>query len=137
MNSPARESLPLHQMNPLLTSENSLGTLGITIGFPAVCYAGAFLCNDIAGCPVPSLLHPSSFSLESFKQEIGWPKNGIWGVGSWEVTAWTLAYYFLSLVLQVVLPGDKVQGTVLRDGGRLDYKFNGTFSRLEVTSLTC
>ena len=34
----------------------------------------------------------------------------------------------LSLVLQRVLPGERVQGTVLRDGGRLGYKFNGITS---------
>lgn len=36
-----------------------------------------------------------------------------------------LAYYALSLVLQTVLPGEVVEGTELRSGGRLKYKFNG------------
>lgn len=44
---------------------------------------------------------------------------------STKVTAWVLGYYFLSLVLQVVLPGVVTEGVELSSGGRLKYKFNG------------
>jgi hypothetical protein len=94
-------------------------------GLPIIVYLTALACNDISGCPAPSLLHPSTFRLDNFKAEIGWPKEGIWGLGSWYVTGWVLAYYFLSVVLQAVLPGQQVPGVKLRSGGRLHYKFNG------------
>lgn len=85
----------------------------------------AFVCNDISGCPIPSALHPRSIEVATVKQEIGWPKDGISGLGSTKVTAWVLGYYFLSLVLQTVLPGVESEGVELQSGGRLKYKFNG------------
>lgn len=74
---------------------------------------------------MPSVLHPSTLTIAKLKQETGWPKNGVLGLGSFEVTGYVLAYYFLSLVLQTVLPGTETEGTVLTTGGRLKYKFNG------------
>ena len=41
---------------------------------------------------------------------------------------WVLSYYFLSLVLYTALPGVEVEGTELRLGGKLKYKFNGKIS---------
>lgn len=64
-------------------------------------------------------------SLETLKAEAGWPADGIWGLGSWDAMAWTLAYYILNLVLFRLLPGQEVEGTELESGGRLKYKFNG------------
>ena len=40
---------------------------------------------------------------------------------------WSLGYYFLSLALYRFLPGQEVEGTELRSGGRLMYRFNGMF----------
>lgn len=88
-----------------------------------MCYLATFLCNDISGCPVPSVLHPSSLNLESLKQDVGWP--GVTGLASLEATAWLLAYYLLSLALQVVLPAQEVEGVELSTGGKLKYQFNG------------
>ena len=59
------------------------------------------------------------------KTEVGWPENGVWGLASWRVTGWTIAYYLFSAVLHRVLPGTHAEGTPLSDGGRLKYKFNG------------
>ena len=88
-----------------------------------VCYLAAFFCNDVSGCPVPSALSPSTLTVAKLKEETGWP--GIQGLASVKVTAWTLGYYFLSLVLQVVLPGVEAEGVELQAGGKLKYKFNG------------
>lgn len=88
-------------------------------------YCFAFFCNDVSGCPAPSLLHPSTLSLEKLKQEIGWPEGGISALYDTQVTLWVLAYYFLSLVMQIFLPGQEVEGVVLACGGRHKYKFNG------------
>jgi len=64
-------------------------------------------------------------TLTKLKQETGWPKDGILGLGSVQVTAIVLGYYFLSLCLQTILPGEEVEGVKLSSGGRLKYKFNG------------
>lgn len=62
---------------------------------------------------------------------MGWPKDGILGLGSFKVTGGVLAYYLLSLCLQAILPGEEVEGVRLRSGGRLRYKFNG-MTRLRI-----
>ncbi|KAH0541339.1 hypothetical protein FGG08_004177 [Glutinoglossum americanum] len=105
-----------------------IGAAGITLGLPLACFLATFVCNDISGCPVPSVLHPSTLTLEKLKQEVGWPENGIWGLASYEVTGWLLGYYLLSLILQGILSGDEIEGVALRSGGRLKYKFNAFFS---------
>jgi Delta14-sterol reductase len=81
-----------------------------------------FVCNDIYGCPIPSALSPKTLTLEKIKTETGWP--GVEGLISLEATGWVLGYYFLSLVLHRVLPGEVSEGTELVSGGRLKYKFN-------------
>ena len=105
-----------------------LGAFAISFGMPLICYLAAFLCNDISGCPVPSTLHPRSLTLANLKAETGWPANGILGLASLEVTGWLLAYYFFSLILQPGLPGLEVWGSELQGGGKLRYKFNGTYN---------
>ncbi|KAI9804861.1 MAG: hypothetical protein M1825_001230 [Sarcosagium campestre] len=112
-----------------------LGVTGITIGLPLVCYLSNFLCNDISGCPVPSVLHPRSATLESLKKDTGWPENGLAGLASWKVTAWTLAFYLLSAILQPILPGTEVEGVKLKNGGKLKYKFNAFYSGLFVLTV--
>ncbi|MCJ1315851.1 erg24, C-14 sterol reductase, partial [Xylographa vitiligo] len=105
-----------------------------SFGLPLVCYLASFLCNDITGCPVPSTLHPSSLTIEKLKQETGWP--GVVGLGSFKVTGYVLAYYFLSLVLQTVLPGVESEGLKLASGGRLKYKFNAFNSAISTVAVT-
>ncbi len=105
---------------------NRLGVFGVSFGLPTVVYLMTFLCNDVAGCPVPSVLHPSSLTIEKLKEEVGWPANGIWGLASFKVTGIVLAYYLFSMILYRVLPGDEAEGTILANGGRLKYKFNST-----------
>ena len=46
------------------------------------------------------------------------------GLASWKATAALLSYYLLSLTLWRFLPGEEVEGTTLRSGGKLKYKFN-------------
>lgn len=118
---------------PLLCTQltsHSLGAFLITFGLPVVVYLSVFLCNDVTGCPVPSLLHPSTLTLEKLKTEAGWPKDGLVGLFDLKVTGWVLAYYGLSLALQLLLPGEEMQGHVLGTGGRHTYKFNAFNSTL-------
>ena len=93
-------------------------------------YSFTFLCNDVSGCPAPSLLHPSSFTLDKLKRETGWPENGFAGLLDLQTFGWVLAYYSLNLALQLLLPGKEVQGTILGTGARHKYKFNGFASAL-------
>ena len=82
----------------------------------------------MSGCPAPSLLHPSSLSLSTLKEQTNWP--GFTGLLNFKASAWMLAYYGFSILLQVFLPGKVVEGTTLRSGGKLQYKFNAFESAL-------
>lgn len=105
----------------------SLGAAAIVVGLPALLYFFTFACNDIAGCPVPSLLSPSTFTLEKFASEIGWPEDGVFGLCSWGVFGWVLVYYMLSMILWKVLPAQEVNGTKLVQHDRpLTYRLNGS-----------
>ena len=108
--------------------DDRLGAFGISFGLPILCYLSTFLCNDVAGCPVPSVLTPSTLTIDTLKREIGWPANGIWGLASWDVSAKVLGYYLFSMILHRVLPGLEVEGTELASGGKLQYKFNSQYS---------
>lgn len=110
---------------PSLT-RRSLGAAAIVFGLPVLLHAFAFACNDVAGCPVPSLLDPRNLTWETLRAETGWPENGIWDLASWEATGLVLAYYLVSLVLYRILPAQEVRGTKLKHHDRaLTYRFNG------------
>ena len=110
--------------NPSTSTDNaSPGAALISFGLPIVCYAMAFLCNDISGCPPPSLLHPSTFDLEQLKREVGW--TGWSCLLNTKAVFGVFGYYFLSLVLYAFLPAEEPSGTQLQTGGRLKYRFNG------------
>jgi len=125
-----------------------IGAALISFGLPIGCYAFAFLCNDVSGCPAPSLLSPSklftppSFSsqtpwehaLGTLAHEVGWP--GFSGLISIEAVLGTLAWYALSLLLYVLLPAQEMEGTELRSGGRLKYRMN-TFLTAATILVTC
>ena len=118
---PVASKLPAKRRLP-----RSLGAAGITFGLPVLLYFFAFACNDVSGCPAPSLLDPRAFSWEQFKSEIGWPENGVWGLYSTEVTGVVLAYYLFSLILWKVLPAQETYGTKLVQHERpLKYRLNG------------
>lgn len=102
------------------------GAFVISFFLPILCYAFTFLCNDISGCPAPSLLHPSTLDFEQLKKEVGWP--GFTGLITWNAVLGNFAYYLLSLALYAFLPAEEPEGTELRTGGRLLYRFNGKCS---------
>lgn len=104
---------------------NSFGAVGFIFGLSTLIYAFTFFCNDVSGCPAPSLLDPSTLSLDKLKEEVSWPQDGLKAFFNVRVTLWVLSYYFLSLILYVFLPGEVVEGTELACKGRLRYKFNG------------
>lgn len=120
-----------------LTGKSSIGAALISFGLPIGCYAFTFLCNDVSGCPAPSLLSPSKLftppalsyksgfqhALDTLKAETGWP--GFSGLISVEAALGTLAWYAFSLLLYIILPASEVDGVELKSGGRLKYRFNG------------
>lgn len=126
---PQRSILALQLLTALRT--NSPGATAIVFGLPVLLWVFFFACNDVTGCPVPSLLSPRTLTWDKLKSEIPWPADGLRGFVSWEATAWLLAYYFLSLLLHVALPAQEVLGTKLKESGRpLKYRFNGKSPRL-------
>ncbi|KAF5672630.1 delta14-sterol reductase [Fusarium circinatum] len=114
-----------------------IGATGIVFGLPILMQLLYLGCNDVSGCPAPALLDPKTLSWQTFKEQTPWPKEGIRGFMSWEVTGWLLAYYFLSLVLYRALPAQEVYGTKLRESGKaLKYRFN-SFSSSVVQLVAC
>ena len=109
-----------------------MGAAVLTFGLPILVYLSVFLCNDISGCPAPSLLHPRSLTLAKLKAETPWPRQGWYGLIDFQVIGWVLAYYGLSLVMQLGLPGSESTGVKLDSGGRHSYKFNSFASALLV-----
>lgn len=103
----------------------SLGAAAITFGLPMLLYLFALTCNDVAGCPVPSLLHIRSLTWERLKAETEF-ETGMRAFFSWKVTGIAVAYYVWSLLLWRVLPAREVHGTKLVHHSRpLTYRFNG------------
>jgi len=125
------------------------GAIIISFGLPLVCYIFAFLCNDVAGTPPPSLRSPSALftaptlstksgwqhGLDTLKRETGWP--GVGGLLNVEAVLGTLVWYGWSLLLYVVLPAQEVEGTELASGGRLKYRFNCARQHLTTTTAQC
>ncbi|PHH83267.1 hypothetical protein CDD82_2687 [Ophiocordyceps australis] len=105
-----------------------IGAFGISFGLPILVYVFAFACNNVSGCPPPSLLSPRTLSLDQLKREVGWPQDGLSGLASFKATAALVGYYLLNLILYRILPAHEVQGTVLASGGRLNYRFNTLYS---------
>lgn len=88
----------------------------------------------MSGCPAPTLLSPSTFTLDKLKTDVAWP--GLSGLISIPVFLATLGYYGFSLVLYRLLPGYQVDGIALkRSGKKLRYHFNGFVSALVTLSL--
>ncbi|KAI9827951.1 MAG: erg24, C-14 sterol reductase [Phylliscum demangeonii] len=120
---------------PLLEEYEFGGPVGVTlltVGLPLLCYFALFACNDVSGCPVPSLLHPTRLRWGQLKRDVGWPKDGLAGLTSVSAMAWTLGYYGLSVLMQLVLPAEEVEGAELQTGGKLKYRLNAMTSAIIV-----
>ncbi|KAF2826282.1 ERG4/ERG24 ergosterol biosynthesis protein [Ophiobolus disseminans] len=109
------------------------GAFIISFGLPILVYVFTFLCNDISGCPAPSLLSPSTLDWNQLKKEVGW--TGFGSLLNWQGFVGTLSYYLLSLTLYAFLPAEEVQGVQLKTGSRLKYRFNAWHSALFILTL--
>ena len=113
---------PGTDLNPRTKHYEFLGPLGalfITVGVPATTYALYFGCSEATGCPPPlDTLWPTTVAAVS---------NPDWWKSLWdpEAAAMYFAWYAFCVVAWFVLPGDWIDGTLLRDGTRKKYKING------------
>jgi len=109
------------------------GAFAITFGLPILVYSAGLLCNDVSGCPAPSVLHPASLTLDKLKKDIGW--HGWSTIFTWEAFFANLGWYLLSLVLYRVLPATETEGTELSIGGRLKYRLNAFNSAIFILTV--
>ncbi|KAJ0304825.1 hypothetical protein COL5a_004315 [Colletotrichum fioriniae] len=112
-----------------------IGAFGISFGLPILVYLFTFSCNDVSGCPAPSLLSPSTLKLDQLKREVGWPEEGIWGLADNKVTAAVLGYYLFNALLYRILPATEVDGVELASGGRLKYRCNSFASSMFILTV--
>lgn len=97
------------------------GALALTIGLPLLFNVLYFTCNE-QGCPA------SWSSLSIYKEMITFGSQLYRPLFSFHALGVYLIWFFSLAVLDRVLPGELVDGTLLRDGKtRLKYMFNGTY----------
>jgi Delta14-sterol reductase len=110
--------------NPRTTSYEFLGppgALAISVGVPIITYALYFGCSETTGgCP-PQLTSIDERILASATNLDWW--KGLWDT---EAALIYLGWYTFCVVAWAILPGDQVEGTPLRTGGKKQYKINGT-----------
>lgn len=108
-------------LNPRTTSYEFFGPPGafaISIGVPILNYALYFGCSEqTGGCPPKLDLDLIVKSLST----LDWWKS-LWDT---EASLIYLAWYTFCVAAWAILPGDEVEGTTLRNGGKKKYKING------------
>lgn len=112
------------QMNPRTTSYEFLGPVGtlfITLAVPATTYALSFGCSEHSG-GCPPLLATIWPSVKTSLQDPEWWKS-LWDR---DAALLYLAWYVYCVACWLLLPGDWVEGTTIRDGTKKKYKINGT-----------
>ncbi|RSH81588.1 erg24, C-14 sterol reductase [Saitozyma podzolica] len=108
-----------------------IGTLAVTIFTPAITWALWFTCNETTGCP-PSTRAGWQAVAENI---LDWPSSaGKWW--DWKAAGVLMAFYLYLVICWAVLPGDKVQGNLLRDGTKKTYTMNGFYTLLLTLGLT-
>ncbi|KAJ7139465.1 ERG4/ERG24 ergosterol biosynthesis protein [Mycena epipterygia] len=121
-----------HLLNPRTTSYEFLGPPGallITLGVPITTYALYFGCSENSGgCP-PSLV-PSRIFL-TLSDPAWW--KGLWDA---EAALLYLAWYAFCVASWAILPGARVEGTILRTGNKKQYKINAFSTFIVAISLT-
>ncbi|TFK74093.1 ERG4/ERG24 ergosterol biosynthesis protein [Pluteus cervinus] len=115
------------ELNPRTKSFEFLGPPGatlITIGVPSMIYTLYFACSEASGgCPAPGLFSDPSALLERVSSALSSPE---WWASLWDTEATIIyfAWYAFCIVAWAILPGDWVEGTTLRTGGKQKYKIN-------------
>ncbi|KAJ7773363.1 ERG4/ERG24 ergosterol biosynthesis protein [Mycena metata] len=121
-----------NELNPRTTTYEFLGPPGaflISLGVPLTTYALYFGCSEHSGgCP-PALV-PARISLAL--------SDPAWWKGLWDTQAalMYLGWYAFCIAAWAILPGDRVEGTTLRTGGKKVYKINAFSTFLLALGLT-
>ncbi|EGG12616.1 uncharacterized protein MELLADRAFT_114812 [Melampsora larici-populina 98AG31] len=101
-----------------------IGAFGISLSVPFFTYWMNIVCNKSTEC---RLSYPI-FDLPTL-----WSQTNLFSL---EVCAVYLGWYFYIMTCWCLLPGRRVQGTILRDGSRLTYKINAFATFLCTCALT-
>lgn len=109
--------------NPKTTHYEFFGPPGaafVSLTVPLTLYGLYFTCSEASGgCPPPLWSIP--FNFVRAVQDKDWWLNLFDAQASIAYAGW----YAFTLVAWYILPGDWVEGTELRTGGRIKYKING------------
>ncbi|KAJ2911340.1 hypothetical protein MD484_g9074, partial [Candolleomyces efflorescens] len=112
-------------LNPVTTKYDFFGPPGaflISTTVPPIIYALYFGCSEAnGGCPPRMALSTLQDRVFSALQDPSWWKS-LWDT---EATLMYLGFYAFCVLAWAILPGDWVDGTVLRTGGTIKYKING------------
>jgi delta14-sterol reductase len=116
--------LTYDQLNPKSLPHEFFGPIGtglITTTAPMVAYALFFACNEATGCPPTSSLGWA----EAWANVGGYPSiaGKLW---EWKAAGVYLTWYAFCVACWYLLPGERPEGNLLRDGKRKTYKMNGT-----------
>jgi len=118
--------LTYEQMNPRSKPTEFLGpwgTFGVTTIAPLWSYFIFFACNESTGCH-PTSSDAWSYALSGFLGEWRTKAGQLW---AWDAVVVYLAWYAFTVVCWAVLPGEQVDGTMMRNGKRKTYTMNGEF----------
>ena len=112
------------ELNPRTTSYEFAGPIGaalITIGVPLTTYLLYFGCSQQNGCPPPWTSIKNPEILDTLQTLEFW--RSLWDT---EAALMYLGWYAFCVIAWLVLPGDWIEGTLMRDGKKMKYKINGT-----------
>lgn len=117
--------LSYNELNPVSAPTEFYGPLGVSVVLfftPLMVYVLFYTCNEVTGCsPTTS----SGWSvLWEMNKENSWPDvaGRFW---DWETVVVYMGYYLYLIACWVIIPTERIEGTVLRDGRRNKYKMNG------------
>nr|ODN97807.1 delta14-sterol reductase [Cryptococcus depauperatus CBS 7855] len=103
------------------------GTAAITLCTPVLAYLIFFACNDVAGC--------APTSLRSVWRLVGDYPDAAGKLWEWKAAGVYVGWYVFCIVCELVLPGERIQGNLLRDGSRKTYRMNGLYTLLLVMGI--
>lgn len=129
---PAHPKQPTYdQLNPKSSPTEflgPLGTLGVTVTTPIFVYLLYFGCNETTGCPPGWNSSTRSFNIQYSDIEAMFEK--LFDLKAFIVY---LGWYAYIVACWALIPGDWVEGTLIRDGTKKLYKVNA-FSTLLLTT---
>jgi hypothetical protein len=110
-------------LNPRTTTYEFLGppgALAVTLGVPFLTYMLYYGCSEQwGGCP-PELGKLEAYLKESVLDTSNWSK--LWDT---QAAVYYLGWYTFCVFAWWILPGDWVEGTLMRNGKKMSYKING------------